>query len=107
MNFKGSRHQEILMTPSTLRRLVKEKTGQDVYKCQGCLDCELPSGNDADIPLGSLIQMIIHDDREVLSCRTLWSDDVLKVSRFSCLRGLNIESIILALREEAIRRGVD
>ena len=93
------------MTHVTLRRVVKEKTGQDVYKCQGCLDCELPSGIDADIPLGSLVQMIIHDDREVLSCRTLWSDDVLRVARRSCLRGLNVESIILALREEAMRQG--
>jgi len=95
------------MAPSTLRRVVKNKTGQDVYKCQGCLDCALPSENDADIPLSSLVQMIIHDDREVLSCRTLWSDDVLKVSRYRCLRGLNIESIIQALREEAIRQGAD
>ena len=95
------------MVPNTLRRVVKNKTGQDVYKCQGCLDCALPSENDADIPLGSMVQMIIHDDREVLSCRTLWSDDVLKASRYSCLRGLNIESIILALREEAVRIGAD
>lgn len=95
------------MTASTLRRAIKEKTGQDVYKCQGCLDCELPPGNDIDIPLGSMVQMIIQDDREVLGCRTLWSDDVLKTARYSCLRGLNIESIILALREEAVRRGAD
>jgi heterodisulfide reductase subunit C len=95
------------MARSTLRRVVKEKTGQDVYKCQGCLDCELPPGNEADIPVGSMVQMIIHDDREVLSCRTLWSDQVLKEARHSCLRGLNIESIILALREEAVRQGAD
>ena len=95
------------MAPSTLRRVVKEKTGQDVYKCQGCQDCELPPGNDADIPLGSMVQMIIHDDKEVLSCRTLWSEVVLKSARYSCLRGLNIESIILALREEAKRQGVN
>jgi len=95
------------MAPSPLRRVVKEKTGQDVYKCQGCLDCDLPPGNDADIPLGSMVQMIIQDDREVLGCRTLWSDDVLRTARYSCLRGLNMESIILALREEAIKQGAD
>jgi heterodisulfide reductase subunit C len=93
------------MAPSTLRRVVKDKTGQDVYKCHGCLECKLPLGNDADIPLGSMVQMIIQDDKEVLGCRTLWSDDVLKAARYICLRGLNIESIILALREEALRQG--
>lgn len=93
------------MTHSTLRRIVKDKTNQDVYKCQGCLDCEPPAGNDADIPVGSMVQMIIQDDREVLSCRTLWSEDVLREARHCCLRGLNIESIILALRDEAIRQG--
>jgi heterodisulfide reductase subunit C len=95
------------MAHYTLRRIVKDKTSQDVYKCQGCLDCELPIGIDADIPVGSMVQMIIHDDREVLSCRTLWSDEVLKEAHHSCLRGLNIERIILALREEAIRQGED
>jgi heterodisulfide reductase subunit C len=93
------------MAHTSLRRVVKDKTGQDVYKCQGCLDCGLPEGNDADIPLGSLVQMVIHDDREVLGSRTLWSDEVLKVSRYSCLRGLNMETIILALREEAVKQG--
>jgi hypothetical protein len=94
------------MTHLTLRRVVKDKTGQDVYKCQGCLDCDLPAGKNADIPLGSLVQMVIFDDREALTCRTLWSDDIMEASRHGCQRGLNLQSIMLALREEAKRQGV-
>jgi hypothetical protein len=92
------------MKSTSLRRIVKDETGQDVYKCQGCFDCELPASRDADIPLGSLVQMIILDDKEVLTCRTLWSDEILESSRYSCQRGLNIRAIMLALREEAIKQ---
>jgi hypothetical protein len=75
-----------------------------VYKCQGCQDCELPADLDADIPLGSLVQMIIYNDKEALTCRTLWSDEVLHASRHSCQRGLNIQAIMQAMREEAKRQ---
>ena len=93
------------MSSTSLRRIVKDATGQDVYRCQGCFDCELPSGIDTDIPLGSLVQMIIFDDKEVLSCRTLWSDEILNSSSHVCQRGLNVRLIMLALREEASKQG--
>jgi hypothetical protein len=92
------------MNSTSLRRIVKDETGQDVYKCQGCFDCELPTSTDADIPLGSLVQMIILDDKEVLTCRTLWSDEILESARYCCQRGLNIRAIMLALREEATKQ---
>jgi heterodisulfide reductase subunit C len=93
------------MRSTSLRRIVKDATGQDVYKCQGCFDCELPIAEDVDIPLGSMVQMIILDDKEVLSCRTLWSDKILASSRYSCQRGLNVQAIMIALREEAKKQG--
>jgi hypothetical protein len=94
------------MSGTSLRRIIKETTGQDVYKCQGCYDCEAPKASDADIPLGSLVQMAIYDDKEALTCRTLWSDEILRSSRYSCHRGLNVQAIMLALREEAKRQGL-
>jgi heterodisulfide reductase subunit C len=93
------------MTSTSLRRIVKDATGQDVYKCQGCLDCELPDGIDADLPLGSMVQMIIFDDKEVLGSRTLWSDDILNSASHVCQKGLNVKLIMLALREEAAKQG--
>lgn len=90
----------------SLRRIVKEISGQDVHKCQACLDCEIPCPEEVDIPLGSLIQMVLYDDEEVLTCRTLWSDYVLQHSRHACKHGLNIQVLILALREEAKHRGI-
>lgn len=90
----------------TLRRLVKDTTGQDVYLCRGCQDCDLPHIDEQDVPLGSLVQMIIFDDEEVLTCRTLWSDKVLADASRACKRNLQLRDILVALRDEAIQRGL-
>jgi hypothetical protein len=88
----------------TLRRIVKDQTGQDVQKCQGCQDCDLDIPEELDIPLASLIQLVLLDDEEALESRTLWSDAVLDASRGACKRGLQLNAIILALRHESSRR---
>ena len=90
----------------TLRRVVKDTTGQDVYLCRGCQKCDLPDAEEQDIPLGSLVQMIIFDDEEVLTCRTLWSDKVLEDASKACKRNLQLRAILLSLREEARQRGL-
>ena len=90
----------------TLKRIVKEASGQDVSRCQACLDCEVSCSDDMDIPLGSMIQMIMFDDEEILTSRTLWSDCVLTKARLACHRGIDISAVMQALREEAQRRGL-
>jgi hypothetical protein len=86
--------------------MVKDTTGQDVYLCRGCQECDLPHVEEQDIPLGSLVQMIIFDDEEVLTCRTLWSEKVLEESGLACRRNLQLRAILLALRAEARQRGL-
>ena len=90
----------------SLKRIVKNVTGQDVSRCQACLDCEVSCLDDMDIPVGSMIQMIMFDDDEILTSRTLWSDCVLSKARLACHRGINISAVMEALREEATRRGL-
>ncbi len=90
----------------TLRRLILTKTGQDVQKCRGCQLCNTESSGEMDIPLDSLIQLVIMNDEEVLISRTVWSDEVLHSAHDACARELNLEKIILVLREEATRRGL-
>jgi hypothetical protein len=87
-----------------LYRVVKKSTGQDVYICQSCNDCDIGACTDIDIPLSSLVQLILLNDEEALQCRTLWSDSALEASRGACKRGLDLYAVILALREESIRR---
>lgn len=90
----------------TFRRLILSKTGQDVNRCRGCQLCSGEYSREQDIPLDSLVQLIIMNDDDILSSRTLWSDDVLINARKACVRELDLEKILLVLREEAIRRGV-
>lgn len=94
------------MTSSkSLRRLIKESTSQDISRCLGCSDCD-PAQPDQDIPLGNLIQLTFMDDEEALQTRTLWSDSVLQAAHGVCIRGLDLSTILIALREEARQRGL-
>jgi heterodisulfide reductase subunit C len=90
----------------SLRRLILTKTGQDVNRCRGCQLCSGEYSLEQDIPLDSLIQLIIMNDEEVLTSRTLWSDEVLRCASNACGRELDLEKVLLVLRREAIRRGV-
>lgn len=88
----------------SLRRVIKLATGQDINVCHACYDCEVPLAEEMDIPLGSLVQLALLDDEEALDSRTLWSDAVLEASHGACKRGLNLPAVMIALREESLRR---
>lgn len=91
----------------TLRRVVKDATRQDISRCQACLDCEVSCPSDElDIPIGSMIQMVMFNDEDVLTTKTLWSDCVLTKARLACSRGINISAVMEVLREEANQRGL-
>lgn len=60
--------------------------------------------SEMDIPLASLIQLVLQNDEEALHCRTLWSDSVMEASRGACKRGLDLLAVLSALREESKRR---
>ena len=88
----------------SLRRVIKLATGQDINVCHACYDCDVPLAEEMDIPLGSLVQLALLDDEEALDSRTLWSDAVLEASHGACKRGLNLPAVMIALREESLRR---
>jgi heterodisulfide reductase subunit C len=90
----------------TLRKLILNRTGQDVQRCRGCQLCNAEFSQDQDIPLDSLVQLIIMNDEEVLTSRTVWSDEVLQAAKDACARELDLEKILLILREEAVKRGL-
>ena len=88
----------------SLRSVVKKATGQDVYICHACNDCDIEPRGEMDIPLSSLVQLILLNDEEALQCRTVWSDSVLEAARGACKRGLDLHAVITVLREESKRR---
>jgi hypothetical protein len=68
--------------------------------------CNTEASSGQDIPMDSLIQLVIMNDEEVLTSRTVWSDEVLNSAHGACARELDLEKVLLVLREEAIRRGL-
>jgi len=88
----------------SLRSVVKKNSGQDVYVCHACNDCEIDVHDEMDIPLASLVQLILLNDEEALQSRTLWSDSVLEASRGACKHGLDLHAVMTALREESTRQ---
>ena len=46
------------------------------------------------------------NDDEILTSRTLWSDEVLQAARNACARELDLHKILLVLRDEAVKRGL-
>jgi hypothetical protein len=90
----------------SLRGIVKRASGQDVHLCHACNDCDMDiPAEEMDIPLSSLVQLILLNDEEALHCRTVWSDSVLEAAHGACKRGLDLRAVLLALREESKRRG--
>jgi heterodisulfide reductase subunit C len=92
---------------TTLRTIIFNRTGQDLRTCRGCMVCDLPRHESMDVSLSALVQLVLMNDVEVLATRTLWSDVVLQSARTACMRNFNLETVILALREEAGQRGLD
>ncbi|MBI3167233.1 MAG: hypothetical protein HYZ22_02040 [Chloroflexi bacterium] len=88
----------------SLRRIIKLATGQDINTCHTCYDCDISLTGEMDIPLGSLVQLALLNDEEALHSRTLWSDSVLEASCGACKRGLDLHAVMIALREESLRR---
>ncbi len=92
---------------TTLRTIIKNATGQDLRTCRGCMHCDLPRNDGMDVSLGALVQLVLMNDEEVLTTRTVWSDAALQSARTACIRNFNLNKVILALRDEAKKREVD
>ena len=91
----------------SLRKIVRETSGQDVRECRNCATCSRQVPPDLlDISLEGMMQMILFDDDEILSSRTVWSDEALSATAHACKRGISLPAVIMALRAEAQRRGI-
>jgi heterodisulfide reductase subunit C len=90
----------------SLRKIILYQTGQDLRQCRGCAFCDSLLGPDMDISVESLVVLINMNDEEVLTSHTLWSDRVLESANSACSGNIDLKSVMMALREEAIRRGL-
>jgi len=91
---------------ASLRSIVLSHTGQDVSRCCSCALCEEITDSGSDVSLAMLMQWILANDDRALTCRTVWSDEVLRQTDQTCANQLDIPAVLRALREEAHRRGL-
>ena len=90
----------------SLRQIVREATGYDVRRCGRCSYCVHFVTPEDDLSLEMMMQLIMQDDEDVLTSKTLWSDEALKRARQMCVSTMDVQKIMLVLREEAQRRGL-
>ncbi len=90
----------------SLRTIVLVQTGQDVNQCCSCALCEEITDDGGDVNLSMLMQWILANDERALTCRTVWSDEVLRQADHACANQLDIQAILLVLRQAAKRRGL-
>jgi hypothetical protein len=93
----------------SLRKLILLKAGQDVRRCRDCAMCNARINEQhlidtMDISLETLVQMVLWNDEEVLTSKTLWSPEVYDALLHACVQGLNLQAIVTTLREEANKR---
>jgi hypothetical protein len=96
-----------LTSQASLRSIVLAQTGQDVNRCCSCALCEAIADEAGDVSLAMLMQWILINDERALTCRTVWSDEVLRQTDHACTNQLDIPAVLLALRSEAGRRGLN
>ncbi|MCJ7678455.1 MAG: hypothetical protein MUO35_12120 [Anaerolineales bacterium] len=85
--------------------IVLSATGEDVRRCTSCWGCEAITVPEMDLSFGELMQGVARNDERVLGCATLWACEAL-AARTVCQQGLQVASVLEALRQEARRRGV-
>ncbi len=97
----------VVMTSTTsLRMQVLAQTGEDVNNCCSCALCEEITDEAGDVSLSMLMQWILANDERALTCRTVWSDEVVRKADQICTNQMDIPAVLLALRNEARRRGL-
>jgi hypothetical protein len=64
----------------------------------------LVTPRDADISYGSLVQLILTNDEDILTSKMLWDDIVFEAARRACTQQLNLQKVIVSLRNEKISR---
>lgn len=85
----------------SLRYAILVSTGQDVQMCSNCWTCEDLRTAGMDLTFGEVLRAAARNDPRALKNRTLWACDELLELNPRCQAGLDLASIVLALRREA------
>lgn len=87
-----------------LTHIILAQTGEDVRNCINCELCD-QSIQGIDLAFNDLMQAAARDDSGILEKSALWNCNSLLESDLTCLGGIDIPKVVLALRHEAKIRG--
>jgi heterodisulfide reductase subunit C len=96
-----------MQTRGTLPHVILSACGEDVRLCTYCWQCEDSTTPEMDLTLGELMQAVVRDEARALTCRTLWACGPLLDGGLRCQQGIDVPKVVGALRQEAVRRGLD
>ena len=90
----------------SLRRVLLQQ-GVDLRLCRSCGVCSEYTFTDeeADLALGIVVQLVLLNDPEVFTSRTIWSDEVVEAAGTLCPNGVDLKVVLQTLREQAVLRG--
>ena len=83
----------------SLRKIILDETGQDLRKCRGCLACDLAAPVDTDIGFGTMVQLVLFNDPDVLESKLVWNDKIIEDASRICNKNLNLRVVIEQLRK--------
>lgn len=111
---RGSRVKEIKISAKVVRsRFIKEVenlSGQNIHSCYICGKCSAgcPILFMMDIQPHKIIRLIqLGQEAEVLNSKTIWLCSSCFTCASRCPRGINLTSIMEALRLLVLRKGID
>ena len=87
---------------------VREKIGQNIHRCWQCIKCTsgCPLADQFDVPPHQVMRSLQLGDACVLQSRAIWLCASCQTCATRCPRGVDVTSVMDALRWEARRRGV-
>ena len=95
-----------LTSRGPLWAIILSGTGEDVRQCGQCFACEDYREPGMDLTFGEIFRAAADDQSNALTNRTLWTCDKLLLNGIHCQNGLDLTTIVQALRDEAQLRGI-
>jgi len=94
--------------PLPLVEVVREATGDNVFKCYQCVKCTsgCPLADQFDLTPNQIMRSVQLNDISVLQSKSIWLCASCYTCATRCPQKINVTGVIDALRIEALKRGV-
>ncbi len=96
------------VTPTPLPQVLGEELGENVYRCYQCIKCTsgCPLADQFDLTPNQVMRAAQLNHEKVLESRAIWLCASCHICATRCPQGIDVTSIMSALRREAAQRGI-